>query len=210
MALQKRPRGIGAIDDIARIHRFPCLGESPERLGIGLDLRGLAAGKVNLNGVHDRLMHAAVIFFGRDAEFSVQLNWKTQCHSHTRMVSKPINMVSNATDQPMGIYSRQCFRKTRSGVASRGQGLPIHMPTDVILADGLRIRPDAVIAATGYRSALEPLVGHLGVLDSSGEPVARAPAQTPGLFFAGFRFGLAALLPYIGPDARAIANAAHP
>ena len=30
-----------------------------------------------------------------------------------------------------------------------------------------RIEPDAVIAATGYRSGLEPVVGHLGVLDGA-------------------------------------------
>ena len=32
------------------------------------------------------------------------------------------------------------------------------------------MEPDAVIAATGYRSGLEPLVGHLGVLDAHGVP----------------------------------------
>ena len=37
--------------------------------------------------------------------------------------------------------------------------------TGVQLADGERIEPDAVICATGYRTGLEPLVGHLGVLD---------------------------------------------
>src|SRR6266511_4069806 len=35
---------------------------------------------------------------------------------------------------------------------------------DVVLADGGRLQPDAVIAATGYERGLEPLVGHLGVL----------------------------------------------
>ena len=34
---------------------------------------------------------------------------------------------------------------------------------EVILADGGRMRPDAVIAATGYTPALEPVVGHGGV-----------------------------------------------
>ena len=40
------------------------------------------------------------------------------------------------------------------------------------LADGARIEPDAVIAATGYRCGLEPVVGHLGVLDERGVPSA--------------------------------------
>ena len=42
--------------------------------------------------------------------------------------------------------------------------------TGVLLAGGERIEPDAVIAATGYRTGLEPLVGHLGVLDAHGAP----------------------------------------
>lgn len=77
----------------------------------------------------------------------------------------------------------------------------------MLLAGGRRLAPDTVIAATGYPTGLEPLVGHLGVLEEDGEPVVRAPAR--GLFFAGYRFGLAALLPHIPLDARAIARAAR-
>lgn len=72
---------------------------------------------------------------------------------------------------------------------------------------------DAVIAATGFRPGLEHLVGHLGVLDDKGEPIVNAGAQhpdAPGLFFAGFRFGLFALLPYLEGDAKAIASAISP
>ena len=43
-----------------------------------------------------------------------------------------------------------------------------------VLADGGRLRVDDVIAATGYRPALERLVGHLGVLDDRGEPLVHA------------------------------------
>ena len=39
------------------------------------------------------------------------------------------------------------------------------------LADGSRIEPEAVIAATGYRCGLEPVVGHLGVLNERGVPL---------------------------------------
>ncbi len=38
---------------------------------------------------------------------------------------------------------------------------------EVLLADGSRIAPEAVIAATGFRAGLEPLVGHLGILDAA-------------------------------------------
>ena len=58
---------------------------------------------------------------------------------------------------------------------------------EVVLADGLRLDPDVVICATGYRRDLEPLVGHLGVLDAKGKPVAQGekPAAR-GLRFIGF------------------------
>ena len=59
--------------------------------------------------------------------------------------------------------------------------------TGVGLADGTRIEPDAVIAATGYRRGLEPMVGHLGVLDDEGVPRAfAAEAAAPGLRFVGY------------------------
>jgi cation diffusion facilitator CzcD-associated flavoprotein CzcO len=59
--------------------------------------------------------------------------------------------------------------------------------TGVGLADGGRIEPEAVICATGYRRALEPLVGHLGVLGERGMPKVIAPRPAaPGLRFAGF------------------------
>ena len=60
---------------------------------------------------------------------------------------------------------------------------------DLVLADGrvLRIEPDAIICATGYRRALEPLVGHLGVLDTRGWPAVAAPKPAaPGLRFVGY------------------------
>lgn len=80
----------------------------------------------------------------------------------------------------------------------------------VILQGGASRNPDVVIAATGFRPGLEELVGHLGVLDERGEPKVTAGEQIPeaaGLFFAGFRFGLFALLPYLEGDAQSIANA---
>jgi putative flavoprotein involved in K+ transport len=59
--------------------------------------------------------------------------------------------------------------------------------TGADLDDGARIEPDAVIAATGYRTGLEPMVGHLGVLDDHGTPRAFAPeAAAPGLRFVGY------------------------
>ena len=59
--------------------------------------------------------------------------------------------------------------------------------TDVALADGTRVEPEAVIAATGYRPALEPVVGHLGVLDARGMPQPPDGGEAaPGLRFVGY------------------------
>lgn len=79
----------------------------------------------------------------------------------------------------------------------------------VVLADGSRITPDAVIAATGYLRALEPLVGHLGVLDTRGRPVAhggRTPKQAPGLYFTGFTNPISGMFREMARDARKIAK----
>lgn len=79
-----------------------------------------------------------------------------------------------------------------------------------VLADGSRIAPDAVIAATGYARALEGLIGHLGVLDERGRPVVhggRTPAQAPGLYFTGFTNPISGMLRELAIDAGKIARA---
>ncbi|MCM2393327.1 flavin-containing monooxygenase [Streptomyces albipurpureus] len=80
----------------------------------------------------------------------------------------------------------------------------------VVLADGSRISPDTVIAATGYRRSLEGLIGHLEVLDSRGTPVTRggrAPKHAPGLYFTGFTNPISGMLREMAIDARKIARA---
>ena len=58
---------------------------------------------------------------------------------------------------------------------------------DVLLADGSRIAPDDVVAATGFRAGLEPLVGHLDVLGPRGLPLKTdGEPVLPGLWFVGF------------------------
>ncbi|MGW1953910.1 flavin-containing monooxygenase [Streptomyces sp. NPDC001920] len=79
----------------------------------------------------------------------------------------------------------------------------------VVLADGSRVSPDAVIAATGYVRALENLVGHLGVLDPRGRPTARGgrtPANAPGLYFTGFTNPISGNLREMAIDATKIAK----
>jgi putative flavoprotein involved in K+ transport len=79
---------------------------------------------------------------------------------------------------------------------------------EVVLADGTRLRPDAVVVAAGYRAGLEPLVGHLGVLDGRGLPVvhgAQEPSGEPGLWFTGFTNPISGMLRELRIDAERIA-----
>jgi hypothetical protein len=79
--------------------------------------------------------------------------------------------------------------------------------TGVRLADGARVEPDVVICATGYRRGLEPLVGHLGVLDDRGVPRARGEtAAAGGLRFLGF-VSRPGALGYMGREAKRAARA---
>jgi putative flavoprotein involved in K+ transport len=81
---------------------------------------------------------------------------------------------------------------------------------EVLLADGSRITPDAVIAATGYRNGLEPLVGHLGVLNERGRPTvhgSRTPKEAPGLFFTGYTNPISGMFREMAIDAERIARA---
>jgi putative flavoprotein involved in K+ transport len=81
---------------------------------------------------------------------------------------------------------------------------------DVVLEGGRRLRPDAVIAATGFRRGLENLVGHLGVLDDRGTPVVHGNVThplAPNLYFIGYSNPISGNLRELGIDARRIARA---
>jgi putative flavoprotein involved in K+ transport len=83
---------------------------------------------------------------------------------------------------------------------------------DVVLVDGTRLQPDAVICATGYARGLEPIAGHLGVLRPDGLPTyftgAPEHPDTPRLYFAGFYAGPAGQIRIMPKHARRIARAA--
>ncbi|HWJ53541.1 MAG TPA: NAD(P)/FAD-dependent oxidoreductase, partial [Propionibacteriaceae bacterium] len=98
---------------------------------------------------------------------------------------------------------------------------------DVVHSDGSRSRPDAVIAATGYRPALQGLLGPLGLLDDRGLPTigsrgVRTPLGAPGgvpagidtargLYTVGIAIALSGLLREIGVDVkRLVRSIAHP
>ena len=81
---------------------------------------------------------------------------------------------------------------------------------DVVFNDGSRRQVDVIVAATGYRPCLEPLVGHLGVLDRRGWP-SWAPQthdpRWPGLYVLGFGDPTRGNLRGLRQDARRVASA---
>jgi Pyridine nucleotide-disulphide oxidoreductase len=74
------------------------------------------------------------------------------------------------------------------------------------LVDGTLLKTDAVICATGYRPGLEPLVGHLGVLDETGAPVVVGEkAAAEGLRFLGFS-SRPIVMGYVAKQSKRVAN----
>jgi cation diffusion facilitator CzcD-associated flavoprotein CzcO len=90
--------------------------------------------------------------------------------------------------------------------------------SSVVLTDRTRLDADVVIAATGYRCGLEPLVGHLGVLTDAGTPKAGgAAAAEKGLWFLGVTsrpsligYTSKQAVPLAGRIARELAEARRP
>ncbi len=79
--------------------------------------------------------------------------------------------------------------------------------SSVRLAGGRTVEPDSIVAATGFRPALERLVGDLDVLDEHGGPraVGQKPA-VPGMRFVGYVVRPGGL-GYMAKEARRVARA---
>jgi len=71
----------------------------------------------------------------------------------------------------------------------------------VVLADRTRVYPEAVLAATGYRPDLEPLVGHVAPIGPHG-----IPSPEPRLHFLGIGLPVSGLLYQVGKDAQRLAR----
>lgn len=98
----------------------------------------------------------------------------------------------------------------RAGTVTPVAALERFDGAEALLGDGMRLIPDAVIVASGYTPGLDPLVGHLGVLDARGVPRAaggRTVPGAPGLRFVGLFNPLKGQLLQIGMDARSAARA---
>ena len=83
--------------------------------------------------------------------------------------------------------------------------------SDVVLSDGSRIQPDVVIAGTGFKRGLEPLVGDLDLLEPvKGTPIvhgAETHPNAPGMHFIGYTNPISGMFREIAIDARRIAKA---
>jgi putative flavoprotein involved in K+ transport len=93
-----------------------------------------------------------------------------------------------------------------------GRVLPVAAVTgftesSVLLADGTSVRPDVVVAATGYGTGLRSLFDDASLFDDDGLPRVRggAPAR-PGLFFMGYDVSLGGMLRQAAIESRRIAN----
>jgi hypothetical protein len=81
---------------------------------------------------------------------------------------------------------------------------------DVLLTGSRRVTVDDVISATGFGTGLEPIVGHLGVLDDAARPTVRGGRTAvgcPDLYFIGIGEHVAGLLRFISKQAPAVARA---
>jgi cation diffusion facilitator CzcD-associated flavoprotein CzcO len=150
------------------------------------------------------------------------LAWRDRTSLLTQRLAVP-DLTSRGLPRPRtGLYTRNAregvnpvldhgfVEAVRSGRVEPVAAVQAFDGPEVVLTDGTRLRPDTVIAATGYRPNLHDLVGSLGVLDEAGQPLA-VGAQThpaaPRLYFAGYTNPLTGVLRQAGIEARAIAHA---
>lgn len=122
----------------------------------------------------------------------------------------PFGIATEIRVKGMGpVVDRGFTAAVRAGRIELVPALDAFRDGTVLLADGRTYRPDAIIAATGYRAGLEQLVGHLGILDGNGLPlvtIGRCIHAAPGLFFNGYGLPLSGELPSMRRSARRIAK----
>jgi putative flavoprotein involved in K+ transport len=85
----------------------------------------------------------------------------------------------------------------RSGTIEVVPGVTALDGRAVVLADGSRLYPDAIVAATGYHPGLEPLVGGVTAIGEHG-----IPRPQPHLHFIGIGIALPGQLHQVSKDAR--------
>jgi putative flavoprotein involved in K+ transport len=104
------------------------------------------------------------------------------------------------------IVDREWIDAIKDGRVEVVAGVAAFDEAGVALADGSRVEPDAVVAATGYATGLESIVGHLDVLDGRGVPLVHGGEPVaPGLRFVGYQ-PRPAQLGYLGAEAKVAAR----
>ena len=89
--------------------------------------------------------------------------------------------------RPPSLVDRPFIKALKTGQIETVADVSSATAGGVILSDGTALQPHAIIAATGFTTGLEPMVGHLGVLGDRGQPRAfGGPAVIPGLRFSGY------------------------
>lgn len=101
-----------------------------------------------------------------------------------RPAEGPLTLLRSRGAEPTAV-DRHTLRAIRSGAIRVVPAVTGLDRDGAWLADGAHVRVDDVIAATGFRPALDGLVGHLGVLDDAGLPL-HADRLPQGLHFIGF------------------------
>lgn len=166
-------------------------------LGFPVQLTGPLMEKLSLTTV-DRLLEITErLAFGRLARWGLRRHW---VGAATRMARTG---VAPAIDNGF-------IAALKAGKVEVVPEIEAFEPDSVRLIDGRCLKPDVVIAATGYETGLEKLLGHLGVLDTRGVPVvngAETAPGCPGLRFTGMRPYLGGYLRDAGRAGRAIAAA---
>jgi len=100
------------------------------------------------------------------------------------------------------------IRDVRSGRVRPVAAVRGFTETSVLLADGTSVRPDVVVAATGYGTGLRELFDDPALFDETGVPRVHggAPAR-PGLYFMGYDVTLGGMLRQAAIESRRVARA---
>jgi cation diffusion facilitator CzcD-associated flavoprotein CzcO len=104
------------------------------------------------------------------------------------------------------VVDREVVDAIRDGTIEVVTALTSFEGPAAVLTDRTRLDADVVIAATGYRCGLEPLVGHLGVLTDAGVPkVGGDVAADRGLWFLGIE-SRPSLIRHVGTQSQRLAG----
>jgi cation diffusion facilitator CzcD-associated flavoprotein CzcO len=126
-------------------------------------------------------------------------------------------------EPPLGVYTTMLtkgriptlvddlLRQIKKGLVDVVPAVESFTPTQVLLADGGAVEPDAVVAATGFKRGLSELFDDGDIFDARDEPHGlNATPAADGLWFAGYAEPLEGPLRYIrlhaGPVAAAVAG----